>query len=151
MSDDADVFPDLTDFDNLGWHYVELHAIAFEPVLGNPGVILLDVDYITRWHTEERPWSFDVAPATVVFNPAQDLVLTADMRRTAFEPSIMSLSRQPRPDEWYDWTVEGDCFEMTFSAPRISLRLRGPSMHSERARLPSSTRPPFDWVRDGGG
>src|SRR5436189_586152 len=55
------------DFEQMGWHDVHIHAVAFRPERFE---FWLDVDYIFHWvhpQGEQRLFQFWVAPATLVF------------------------------------------------------------------------------------
>jgi hypothetical protein len=61
------------DFEQMGWHDVHVHAVAFRPQIFE---LWLDMDYIFRWvdpHDGETHYSFWVAPATLVFENVYDL------------------------------------------------------------------------------
>jgi hypothetical protein len=55
------------DFDQMGWHDVHIHAIAFSTVTHE---LLLDIDYMFAWVDPEAPevhYTFWMAPCTLVF------------------------------------------------------------------------------------
>jgi hypothetical protein len=96
------------DFDQMSWHDNEVHAIAIEPALPEPGRLLLDIDYIVQWVPPQAPSrliSFWICPATLVFDPAWDLTTDIDLRGWAFSLSLLSVQRSD-PDERgnFDWT-----------------------------------------------
>ena len=75
------------DFDDLTWHDNTIHALAVEPLPGNPGRLLLDIDHIVegvRAYPAEATLSFWICPATLVFSPAWDLVADTDMEGWGF-------------------------------------------------------------------
>ena len=61
------------DFERMGWHDCQVHALAFSPETSE---LLFDVDYIFEWlHPEpgETYFKFWVAPATLVFENVYDV------------------------------------------------------------------------------
>src|SRR4051794_40935091 len=61
------------DFEQMGWHDVHVHAVAFRPDVSE---LWLDIDYIFSWvepHGDETHYSFWIAPATLVFENVYDL------------------------------------------------------------------------------
>lgn len=70
------------DFDQMGWHDCRIYKIGFTDELA------LDIDYILQWNKPEvegLPFTFWVAPATLVFKNIQQLSFELD---TAFENAI---------------------------------------------------------------
>jgi hypothetical protein len=66
------------DFDVMGWHDSQVHAIAFLP---EDFEIAFDIDYIFQWiHPEsgETYFKFWVAPATLVFENVYDVEFDID-------------------------------------------------------------------------
>lgn len=61
------------DFEQMGWHDVHIHAIAFRPETFE---LWLDIDYIFSWvdpQGGETYYSFWVSPATLVFTNVHSL------------------------------------------------------------------------------
>ena len=61
------------DFEQMGWHDAQIHALAWcQP----DGELLLDLDYIVEWVGPcggDVPYQFWTAPATLVFRDVTDL------------------------------------------------------------------------------
>ena len=56
------------DFEQMGWHDVHIHAIAFRP---DTYELLLDIDYMFAWvdpEKEETHYTFWMSPCTLVFS-----------------------------------------------------------------------------------
>ena len=56
------------DFDQMGWHDVHIHAVAFRP---DTYELLLDIDYMFAWvnpEKEEKHYTFWMSPCTLVFS-----------------------------------------------------------------------------------
>src|SRR5262245_5139205 len=67
------------DFDRMGWHDCYIHAFhsGLRPERGEFD-FLLDLDYIVRWLAPQSPetvFSFDIAPATLVFHHAHSITV----------------------------------------------------------------------------
>src|SRR4051812_26329180 len=61
------------DFEQMGWHDVHIHAVAFRPEIFE---LWLDIDYLFTWvdpQGAETHYSFWVAPATLVFTNVHSL------------------------------------------------------------------------------
>jgi len=61
------------DFERMGWHDSQVHALAFSPETSE---LLLDIDYIFEWiHPEpsETYFKFWTAPATLIFENVYDV------------------------------------------------------------------------------
>lgn len=63
------------DFEEMGWHDVTIHAVAFLPEVYE---LALDIDYIFHWvdpAAGETQFKFWVAPATLVFENVNELAI----------------------------------------------------------------------------
>ncbi|MGH9908736.1 MAG: hypothetical protein ACRD8U_24520 [Pyrinomonadaceae bacterium] len=61
------------DFEQMGWHDVRIHAVAFLPEAYE---LALDIDYIFEWINpapDKTYFKFWIAPATLVFENVNDL------------------------------------------------------------------------------
>jgi hypothetical protein len=121
------------DFGTMNWHDNAVHAIAWEPVDGNPGRLLLDIDYIVEWVAPQPPsrqLSFWISPATLAFDPAWDLTTEIDRTGWAF---VLFLDRiiRSEPDErgTSEWTLEGDGITINLGAPGFTQYLRRPPVY----------------------
>ena len=141
------------DFDQMSWHDNQVHAIALEPALPEPGRLLLDIDYIVQWVPPQPPsdlLSFWICPATLVFDPAWDLTTDIDLRGWAFSLSLDTVQRSD-PDERgnFDWTLAGDQFTIELGSPGFTLYLRRPAVYTPRSRLTAGERGGFSFDRQG--
>ena len=110
------------DFDQMSWHDVHVHAVAFRPDILE---LWLDIDYIFSWvapQQTETYYSFWVAPATLIFENVYDLEFTIGSR--VGEMSLQGIGRTgpsaPRfpvtkQHEWH-WLLEFNEGQMTFSS-----------------------------------
>ena len=130
------------DFDQMGWHDSRVHAISFDPDSPEvPGSVALDLDYIFEWvHPLDRggPFSFWVAPATLVFPGASDLTLTAtlDGYMTLEIDAItrrLAEGRRGGPGG-FRWSIQGS-FELEVTASRYQQYVRAAPRHAERQSL----------------
>jgi hypothetical protein len=139
------------DFDQMSWHDNEIHAIALESALPEPGRLLLDIDYIVQGvlaQPSSRLLSFWICPATLVFDPAWDLTTDIDLRGWAFSLSLLSIQRSD-PDERgnFDWTLEGDQFTIELGSPGFTQYLRRPPVYTSHVRLTTAERGGFSFDR----
>jgi hypothetical protein len=102
------------DFDEMGWHDSQIHAIAFSP---EDFELIFDIDYIFAWidpEPNETYFRFWVSPATLVFKNVHDLELEIDSYNGNLE--IDNLKREDeglpanaeyigKASEWL-WTIE---------------------------------------------
>jgi hypothetical protein len=140
------------DFDAMDWHDNAIHAIAVEPVLENPGRLLVDLDYIVGWVSPTSPATtldFWICPATLVFDPAWDLTTDVDMRGWAFQLHLSEITRS-EPDERgnYEWTPSGDRFTIEVGSPSFTQYLRRPPIFSNGPWLSVEKRGGFSFARE---
>jgi hypothetical protein len=71
------------DFDEMGWHDVQIHGIAF---YSESWELAFDIDYLFKWelNQETNAYSFWIAPCTLVFEGVGDLKMDA---RPQYVPS----------------------------------------------------------------
>lgn len=91
------------DFEQMGWHDCNIYQIRLAEDLE------LDIDYIFKWNEpdlEGLPFTFWIAPATLVFKSVQDLTFDFD---TGFEDAfeIEDIERKER-NRWTIITRRGD-------------------------------------------
>jgi hypothetical protein len=91
------------DFDDMGWHDNHIYKIRLTKDLE------LDIDYIFQWNKpdlEGLPFTFWIAPATLVFKNIKDLSFEFD---TGFEDSfeIEDIERE-NTNQWTIITRQGD-------------------------------------------
>ena len=135
------------DFEQMGWHDCRVHALSFDPDAAEiPGSVALDLDYILQWvHPEEggRSFSFWVAPATLVFPGASDLVLHAaldgfmDLRIDGIRRAPIAVG--PRRSPSFRWTLDGE-FTLELTARGFRQYLRAAPEHVTGQSLPLDQR-----------
>ncbi len=116
------------DFDEMYWHDVHIHALAFSCETFQ---LFMDIDYIFAWVNPEPPdvsYSFWKAPCTLVFSYVYDF--TADIE-TGFGLWIDKVIREDAGRPWnadyikreqqWIWTFE--CQEGEFSFHAIDYQL----------------------------
>ena len=139
------------DYESMNWHDSALHAIAWQPLPEEPGRFLLDLDYISQWVAPKPPsrlLSSWISPATLVFEPAWDLVTEMDRNGWSFQLFLNAI-RRSEPDERgnYDWTLAGDGVTITFGAPGFTQYLRRPPILCAGPILPVEERGGFGFDR----
>ena len=123
------------DFEELSWHDNTIHALAVDPLGGGPGRLLLDIDYIIEGvlpDPAQTRLSFWICPATLVFEPAWDLVTEIDMEGWGFHMDLDEIERSG-PDERgnFDWTLTGDLVTIRLGARGFTMYLRQPPVYSD--------------------
>jgi len=110
------------DFEQMGWHDVRVHAIAFEPESYR---IVFDIDYIFAWvnpPSGETYFSFWIAPATLVFENIADLKIDLESENV----EILHIDREDagkpvnadfigKMHQWA-WTLETTAGEILFKS-----------------------------------
>lgn len=103
------------DFEIMGWHDSQIHAMAF---LSEDFELVFDIDYILEWiHPPpgEIYFSFWVAPATLVFENIYDLELNLSSSSSFIE--IETIERTALSlENIYSWTIECQEGEIKFNA-----------------------------------
>ncbi len=108
------------DFDQMGWHDVHIHALAFAT---DGYELLLDVDYMFAWVDPEPPviyYSFWMSPCTLIFRNVHSFSATIEWG-LGLEISQVSREEAGRPknaehiheDKEWKWIFE--CQEGSFS------------------------------------
>jgi hypothetical protein len=94
------------DFEQMGWHDCRIYKIRLTEDLE------LDIDYILQWNKadlEGMPFTFWVAPATLIFKNIKDLRLDID---TAFDDAIeiqdIERTQKDNVNRWTIITQQGD-------------------------------------------
>jgi hypothetical protein len=143
------------DWDQMGWHDASIHAMAvdWDPVmLGDQwrgADVLLDIDYIVAWLPRADGWfTFEVAPATLVFEDAWDLRGGLDHSHFVDPPEILELHRAAVGDGEWDWHVEGATFDLRLKARRLRQHFRArPVGTGTSQRLSTQARGGFSFAR----
>lgn len=109
------------DFAVMGWHDATVHAIGFDEDELWAERLLLDLDYIVKWIEPAAPdesFSFLVAPATLVFEGVG--VIEAELHPSRLLLTIDEIRHEPESEQASDadvvWVIEGDDFDLRFSA-----------------------------------
>jgi hypothetical protein len=108
------------DFDQMGWHDVHIHAIAFSTETHE---LLMDIDYLFAWVDPESPdphCTFWMAPCTLIFANVHSfmaeiewglgLEISGVSREDAGRPKNADYIKKDK-----EWKWEFDCQEGSFS------------------------------------
>lgn len=130
------------DFDEMGWHDNQIHAIAFGPVHYE---LSFDIDYIFKWEQPlpgEKGYRFWISPATLVFENVYDLKIEQPYPYYA-GLTMMDIYREEMEKEraWpvdkkvWKWTL--DCLEASwvFSATGYRQFIRRKPVLLDQQRL----------------
>ena len=141
------------DIDQLGFHDVAVHAIAFEA--SQPlswGRLLLDIDYLVEWIAPTSPsghYSFRICPATLVFHDVQEATGDLDVGG-GMDLSINRLAgSDPDSEGVRTWTIDGHEFTLTIRAGGVTLYLRRSAIDAEGQRLTPDERGPVSFDERG--
>jgi hypothetical protein len=161
------IWPDA-DFEQMGWHDVHIHAIAFSTETHE---ILMDIDYMFAWVDPEAPdrhYTFWMAPCTLIFSNVHGFTANIEWG-LGLEISDVSREDIESPQnadhikEDKEWKSEFDCQEgaLSFhSVGFVQITRRPPKRAKsqffrwdERGRI-SFYRKPYDQInselREGG-
>ncbi len=117
------------DFPSLSWHDNHIHGWAIREGEHGEGDLVLDIDFILEWLSEpgSSRCRFRIAPATLTFHHATELVLSLDYARqaAAMAPaSISEIRRQthtyPNGYESFRWVID-----VSWPAGRIEFLAEG--------------------------
>ncbi|MFJ8579462.1 hypothetical protein [Micromonospora sp. NPDC093277] len=134
------------DLANMGWHDCRVHAVSIGEYVDDtlpPARLLLDLDYIVRWVEpvrRELPFTFWIAPATLVFERAWNI--TGQMGPLHEVMEIADVHRLDPLDGGPDplWHIEGQNFDLQFRAHGYIQYLRLPPQRTARQVLAMSER-----------
>jgi hypothetical protein len=121
------------DFDQMGWHDVVIHSLAFDAYS-----LKLDIDYMFRWVDPapgETYYRFWLSPAALVFDNVSDLRLDLEPHGA---PIIMGVTRSEPitvPDRATTWKWLLDCLD-----GEISFRATGYRQFTRRAPVLTSAQ-----------
>jgi hypothetical protein len=131
------------DFEQMGWHDVHIHAVAFRPEISE---LWLDIDYIFTWvdpRGAETHYSFWVAPATLVFTNVHSLrldveSLDGDLSLQGIERSEPTAARNAeylaKKTEWL-WLLDCNEGEVAFHSVGFSQFTRRPPVLLQTRQL----------------
>ena len=142
------------DFEQMGWHDVHVHAVAFRPETFE---LWLDIDYIFSWvdpQGSETHYSFWVAPATLVFENVYNLKFDiespdGDMSLQGIERSAASTPRNAvtKHTEWR-WQLDFNEGQMTLRSVGYSQFTRRPPVLVRAQQLTLEQRGGVSFDRD---
>lgn len=137
------------DFDQMGWHDVHIHAIAFSTETHE---LLLDIDYMFAWVDPEAPdphYTFWMAPCTLVFSNVHNFIADIEWglgleiddvsREDAGRPQNAAYIKRNR-----EWKWNFDCQEGSFSFHSVGY------MQITRRRPTRANTQVFTWDERGG-
>jgi hypothetical protein len=139
------------DFERMGWHDATVHGIGFvegeKPWLGR---LLLDIDYIVDWlapHPSSSTFSFQVAPATLVFEEVIGISLNLSAESVTFGVALQILGihrslakAKALTPTHFEYRIRGVDFELHFAAARFHQYLRARPIPSHRQMLSAAQR-----------
>lgn len=133
------------DFENMGWHDAMIYAFSLQV---NPdtglGELLLDIDYIFQWIKPVPPaehFTFFVAPCTLVFKEATNLVIDIETGRLAsleLEIADLNLLETLTFEHGYKtlrWNLETQRGDVNFEAVGFEQFVRMNPKHIQRQQL----------------
>lgn len=138
------------DFDEMGFHDVCIHTMAFAG-----GSLLLDVDFIAKWVYPEPPekyFSFYIAPASLVFNGVFCIEISTGAN--SCEISIDGITREDAgtdvrvagTDCRFRYTLDCQEVEISFFARGFELTLREVPVAVTSLELDPLRRRPFRYM-----
>jgi len=142
------------DFEQMGWHDVRIHALAFIP---NAYELALDIDYILDWvrpAPEKTSFKFWVAPATLVFENVNDLRIDLEPHLSVELQGIERTEPQkPRNLEYIDrdiewlWTLDSQSGEVSLRSVGFKLHIRQEPVLTQEQALDLEARGGFSFYR----
>lgn len=138
------------DFDQMGWHDAAIYALGFKKDEENyNNSLLLDIDYIFKWREPVAPadfFTFDVAPCTLEFIDAHDLVIDIETGNTTTleieidDIQIIDETTLEDGSTVKSWKLELHNGEITFKARGYKQYVRKAPMHIAAQSLSLSER-----------
>jgi hypothetical protein len=136
------------DFENMGWHDVYIHGIAFDRSL-----LSLDIDYMFRWinpEPGETYYKFWLSPATLVFENVGEVRLSME---SFGKPIIMDLTRSEEESiegHQATWCWNIDCIsgEISFRATGFTQFIRRAPIISGKQVFSEAERGGFSFSKD---
>ena len=144
------------DFEQMGWHDVHIHAVAFRPEIFE---LWLDIDYIFSWvdpKGAETHYSFWVAPVTLVFTNVH--TLRFDLESHDGDLSLQGIGRSEpcaarnaefltKKTEWL-WLLDCNEGEIAFRSVGFSQFTRRPPVLLQAQQLTLEERGGISFVTD---
>lgn len=140
---EKDVFT-ISDYEEMGWHDNYIHNFGFRYKDGHYFNLYFDIDYILKWNNPDPPekfYSFWIAPSTLEFEQAFDLVIDIDGRGLGLEPlQISDLflkdKYEQEPNRWvYNWYLDLQNGSIKFSSYGFSQLIREEPILSKNQML----------------
>lgn len=132
-----------SDFDSMGWHDVQLNAIAYSR---ESNELMLDIDYILEWvkpSNGHEKYSFWISPATLVFERVAELKLSfSDGSRW-----IIDELRRERSGQSWSWLLECESGEVSFVSSGFIQYFRRPPTSVKEQFLSMDTRGGISFAR----
>lgn len=100
------------DFDQMGWHDAQIHAMTFLPNDGDyTGDLAFDIDYIFKWvhpKVQGESFAFWIAPCTLMFHDVLHLKMNIDTEDYTIEPLEISDIKMEvqKKDDLYEYTFQ---------------------------------------------
>jgi hypothetical protein len=126
------------DFDKLKWHDCKIYGFMFDDINYK---FYLDIDFIVEWIdpiNEHEGYKFKVAPATLVFHNAWDIIFDIETNLSLeIDDVVMSNPHEAKNKEVvlskpeYDWHIELQQGDIFFKSIGFELYLRKPSILTE--------------------
>lgn len=142
------------DYDRMGWHDATVRAVAFLPETYE---FALDIDYVFKWispQEDEKFFSFLVAPATLIFENVNDLMIDIEpfddvqlqdiQRRDARKPKNVTYIH--REIEWL-WVIDSNVGEITLWSAGYRQYIRQKPSRTKEQKLPLDIRGGFSFFR----
>jgi len=131
------------DFEQMGWHDVPIHAIAFRPELFE---LWLDVDYIFRWEHptgEASHFHFWIAPSTLVFHNVYNVKFDIEsldgnlslQRIARSQPGLARNAQFLEKQTEHSWQLECREGEIAFRSSGYSQFTRRPPVLTANQKL----------------
>ena len=131
----------IKDFEKLEWHDCKIYAFAFDDITFK---FYLDIDFITKWIdpiNDDKGYSFEVSPATIVFHNTWDVILDSDTNLSLEINNISASNPHKAKNEQvvhskeYDWHIELQQGDIFFKSIGFTLFLRKPPTLSDSQTL----------------
>lgn len=141
------------DFNEMQWHDVRVHAMAFVP---ENHELVLDIDYVFEWmpQGEGKKFLFSISPATLVFenvyNIRIDLEMDGDIDIDLIERKDPGTARNAQytdnKQEW-TWTVECHTGEIEFRGAGFKQYIRREPVVQDKLRFSMDERGGHSFIR----
>lgn len=141
-----------SDFDEMGWHDVRIHACAANP---ENHELLFDIDYIMQW---EPPipsaigFTFWIAPATLVFAHVSEVEMQfASVDGSFAIEDIQRFDAQTTPNgklTHWRWLIDGNAGSVRFRATGYRQYLRRQPVPVAAQQLTYEQRGGFSFSRE---